>query len=215
MIFEVCTETLAGAVAAQKGGADRIELCAQLELGGLTPDGDLLLAVKEAVDIPVLCMARPCSGSFHFGKEMFDALLEQAKRLKALGADGLVVGMLTAEAEIDCTQLNQIMQLATDLPVTFHRAVDHAPHAGDALELLIASGVQRVLTSGCRGPAEQGVGQLRKLVKQAAGRIEIVVGGGVRAHNVQQLRLATGATAFHSGLDSNPTSESVRDWPFS
>lgn len=209
MKFEVCTETLAGAKAAQEGGAHRIELCAQLDLDGLTPSGDLLLAVKEAVDLPVLCMARPCGGSFHLDKEVFEGLLEQAKQLKALGADGLVVGMLTSQGAVDLQQLKRLMHVADGLPVTFHRALDYTLHVEEALEVLIAHGVKRVLTSGCRGNAEQGTEQLRKLVEQAAGRIDIVVGGGVRAHNVRQLQQATGATEFHSALDRNPTPGTV------
>ncbi|MDA0668132.1 MAG: copper homeostasis protein CutC [Planctomycetota bacterium] len=212
MKFEVCTETLAGAIAAQEGGAHRIELCAQLDLDGLTPSGDLLLAVKEAVDIPILCMARPCGGSFHIGEEVFEALLEQAIRLKALGADGLVVGMLTSDGAVDVQQLKRLMQVADGLPVTFHRALDYTVQVEEALEVLIAHGVKRVLTSGCRGNAEQGTKQLKKLVEQAAGRIAIVVGGGVRAHNVRLLQETTGANEFHSALDRNPTKGSVKAW---
>lgn len=211
VLIEVCTETLEGAKAAQEGGAHRIELCAELDLDGLTPSGDLLRAVKEAVDIPVLCMARPCGGSFHLGAEVFEKLLEHAKRLSTFGTDGLVVGMMTSEGEIDVHQLSQLMQVADGLPVTFHRAFDDAPNAEEALETLIAHGVKRVLTSGCRGNAEQGTAQLKKLVGQAAGRIAIVVGGGVRAHNAQQLRQATGAMEFHSALDRNPSAASVRE----
>lgn len=212
MKFEICTETLAGAMAAQAGGAHRIELCSELEFDGLTPCGDLLFSVKESVDIDVLCMARPYAGSFHLCDEVFAELIEQAKQMKAIGADGLVVGMLTSESMIDEVQLEQLMQVADGLPVTFHRGFDHTPHAEESLEILIAHKVKRVLTSGCRGNAEQGTEQLKKLVEQAAGRIDIVVGGGVRAHNLRQLQQATGATEFHSALDRNPTAETVQDF---
>lgn len=210
-LLEVCTETLQGALAAQEGGAHRIELCSELDLDGLTPSEHLLHAVKEVVDIPVLCMARPCGGSFQLSAEVFEEVLAHARRLKTLGADGLVVGMMTAEGTVHEPQLARLMQVADGLPVTFHRAFDDAANAEEALETLIAHGVERVLTSGCRGHAEQGAEQLKKIVEQAAGRIAIVVGGGVRAHNVRQLQQVTGANEFHSALDRKPTAASVRE----
>lgn len=209
VIFEICTETLAGAIAAEQGGAHRIELCAHLELDGLTPNPDLLLAVKEAVEIPVLCMVRPHPGSFCYTEPQLQDLLDDAQRLIALGADGLVVGMLTSEGTVDMVQLQRFMKLNCGMPVTFHKAFDVLAHQEEGLEQLIQLGVQRVLTSGGAATAEQGIDQLEKLVRLAAGRIEIVVGGGLRAHNVKALRTQTKALAFHSALDRNPTVESV------
>ena len=188
-----------------------MELCSHLELDGLTPSSELLLAVLDAVDIPVLCMARPYPGEFYYTETQFQNLLEDAQRMKALGAHGLVSGLLTAEGAVDVAQLERLMEVADGLPVTFHRAFDYVEDAEAALEILIAHGVRRILTSGCRGNAEQGMDQLKKLVELADGRVDIVLGGGVRAHNLKKLQQATGATEFHSSLDRHPTPESVRE----
>ena len=212
MILEICTETLAGARAAEEGGATRVELCSDLDADGLTPTLELMAAVREAVALPICAMARPRAGAFRFLSEdsLFEMLTDIA-RLRDQGADGIVVGMSDGNGKIEVDQLQRAVAAAGPLPVTFHRAFDTLEDQEEGLEILIRCGVQRVLTGGGPGAAEGHLEDLASLVDQAKGRIEIVVGGGVRLHNLKLLRKATGATAFHSALDRNPTAESVRE----
>lgn len=198
-------------MAAEVGGAARVELCSALEVDGLTPTPDLMASVRQTVDLPICAMARPRAGAFRYATEdaLFEMLTDIA-RLRDQGADGIVIGMLDAHGRIEEEQLQRTVAAAGPLPVTFHRAFDALEDQAHGLEVLIACGVQRVLTGGGPGPAEDHLEDLAALVGQAGERIEILVGGSVREHNLALLQKATDAKAFHSALDRAPTSASVR-----
>lgn len=211
MILEVCTETLEGARAAEVGGASRVELCSALEADGLTPTPTLMSDVRAAVELPICAMARPQSGAFRYPSEdAFLEMLTDVGRLRDQGADGIVVGMLDGAGQIEVEQLQRAVAAAGTLPVTFHRAFDVLEDQESGLNTLMDCGVQRVLTGGGPGAATEHLESLAALVGQAGDRIEILIGGGVRAHNLALMKKATNAIAFHSALDRAPTPTSVR-----
>jgi copper homeostasis protein len=209
--LEICTETMAGALAAESGGATRIELCSRLDLDGLTPDLELLKQVREAVAIPVFAMVRPNPGGFVLSAEDLLELLIHLQEVQEIGCDGVVLGMLTPEGEVHEEYLQQARAAVADLPLTFHRAFDQVSDQAQGLEGLIACGVDRVLTSGGAASAMEGVLPLQSLVRQSTDHCRILVGGGVRAVNLMELRERTGASGFHSGLDGSPTPVKVAE----
>jgi copper homeostasis protein len=209
--LEICTETMAGALAAESGGASRIELCARLDLDGLTPDLELLQEVRQAVTIPVFAMVRPYPGGFVLSEGELVDLRIQLQEVQEVGCDGIVLGMLLANREVHRDSLRQARAAVPDLPLTFHRAFDHVRDQARGLEDLIDCGVDRVLTSGGKASSMEGVRQLHSLVERAGDRCGILVGGGVRAVNLKELRERTGAKEFHSGLDGAPTVETVAE----
>ena len=198
MLLEICVEDAASAGLAAEGGAQRIELCSDLALEGLTPSRSLMREAREACKLPIMCMIRPRAGEFcHdlFELRGMQASIEEAREL---GMDGVVLGVLDARGHIDVRAVEKLMASAVGLDLTFHRAFDLAPDASEALEELVELGVKRVLTSGGAPTALEGAERLASLVEQAAGRIVVMPGGGVRAQNLTELRKATGANEFHS-----------------
>jgi len=185
-------------VGTQEAGAHRLELCRDLDTGGLTPDVKLVRAVKEAVSIPVFVMARPRSGSFHFGPDELASTLVDIEAVRAAGAAGVVVGFLLPDGSVDAGATEAAVAAAGPLPVTFHRAFDETPDPESALETLVNAGVHRILTAGGSLAARHNADMLAALVRQAAGRIGIVVGGGVREDHVRHLLAYTGATEVHA-----------------
>jgi copper homeostasis protein len=211
LILEICTETLSGVRAASMGGAQRIELCSALDFDGLTPSAELVEQARAATDLELLVMVRPVPGPFLADSLTLRTMCAQIQRAEALGADGIVCGCLLPSGRIDLPALEQLVEAAGQLPLTFHRAFDRTPNRIAACEALIDCGVQRILTSGGATTALDGADALRQLVAHSANRIEIVVAGTVRANHIQQLKQRTGAGAFHSALDRNPTPDSVRE----
>lgn len=210
-LLEICTETLSGVGAASTGGAQRIELCSALDLDGLTPNDDLIVAARAATDLELSVMVRPQPGDFKVDGALLKTMCAQTERVTALGADGVVCGCLLANGEIDQASLGELVAAADGLPVTFHRAFDQTPDLLAACELLIECGVSRVLTSGGAATAMQGCAILKELVALAGDRLDIVVGGSVRRTNIQQLQASTHAKQFHSALDRAPTTASVQE----
>jgi copper homeostasis protein len=203
VLVEGCVESLADAQAAARGGADRLELCADLAVGGTTPSVDLIRAVKARVFIPVFVMARPRGGSFVYDAGEIDETYRDIDNAIAAGADGVVVGPLTSENEIDLGTLRAFVARAGGVPVTFHRAFDEIANPARALETLVDVGVQRVLTAGGRGTALEGAGVLRSLVEQAGDRIAVLAGGKVRGNNARELIARTGVRELHARCESN------------
>ena len=197
-LLEVCVDSLERALAAQAGGAERIELCARLELGGLTPPRELLDAALARAAVSHHVMVRPRAGDYVYSRAEFEAMEHQIDGLLASGARGVVLGVMTRRGAIDPERTAVLVARARPLSVTFHRAFDAAPDLEDALETLIALGVDRVLTSGGAATALEGRAVLRKLVARAAERIVVMPGGGVRSHNAQQILAETGASELHS-----------------
>jgi len=195
-------ESVATAVAAERGGANRVELCAELAVGGVTPSEELMREVRAAVKLPVFAMIRPRAGDFFYSSEEFAAMRDSIAQAKKLQMDGVVLGILTNEGRLDVGRTRELVELAKPLPVTFHRAFDECANQMTALEDVIHAGARRVLTSGGAASAAAGAEMLARLVAAAGERITILPGAGIHAGNVAKVVRVTGAREFHSGLSS-------------
>ena len=197
IVVEACVESLEAAVAAAAGGAQRLELCANLAAGGTSPDGATLAACVSQSTIPVFVMVRPRPGDFRYSAAEHAVMLDEIRRAKDAGAHGIVTGALRAGGSVDETLTGELLDAAQPLPLTFHRAFDECPDPAQALETVIALGVTRVLTSGGAATAPQGAATIAKLVRRAAGRIGILAGGGITADNVAELVRTSGVREVH------------------
>lgn len=197
-VLEIAANSLASALAAQEGGASRIELCSALELGGLTPSPGQVALVRDKLSIPVYVLIRPRAGDFAYAEEEHATMLADIAYCAAAGCDGVVVGALTADGEVDVTRCRELVSAANGIDVTFHRAIDVCRDPATALEAIISLGCARVLSSGSAASAMDGSANLRRLIEQAAGRIEIMPGAGIGAGNIAALMAATGAREFHA-----------------
>ena len=202
LLLEITVESLEAAAAAERGGADRLELCSDLSAGGLTPDLELLRRVREQIRIPIFVMIRPRAGDFAYSQTEFARMREESSAAKSAGASGIVLGLLTKGGRVDVERTTELVGMAKPLPVTFHRAFDECPNQPEALEHVVKSGAQRILTSGGEKTAMQGVTQLAVLVKAAGEWLTIIPGAGITAQNVAELARQTGASEFHAGLSS-------------
>ena len=197
VLVEVCVESVAGAYAAVVGGAERLELCASLAEGGLTPSAGLCQAVCAAVQVPVFAMVRPRAGDFLYDGTEVDVMARDIEALRDAGAAGIVTGALTADGDVDRRRMTEFVDLADGLPVTFHRAFDVCRDAAAAIEELCALGVSRLLSSGQKASAPEGKHRLREAVELAAGRLSVMAGAGVREDNVVRLVEFTGVREVH------------------
>jgi len=197
-MIEACVESLEAALAAERGGADRLELCANLDVGGTTPRAELLAAVKSHVGIPVFTMIRPRGGSFVYTPTDRDEMRRDIAAAREHGANGLVLGMLDERGRIDVHGMRDVLADTDGLPVTFHRAFDSIADQLTALETLIDLGLDRVLTSGGAPSAVEGAVAIRSLFEVASSRIRIMAGGDVRAHNARELVRLTGVSELHA-----------------
>jgi copper homeostasis protein len=196
-MLEICIESVASAVAAGAGGADRVELCANLPEGGTTPSAGMIRAVRSAFSGGLMVIIRPRGYDFLFSEPEMDAMLHDIDVAKSLGADGVVIGCLTSDGRVDAERMARLLEAAGSLDVTFHRAFDMSRDRGEALEDLISLGIKRVLSSGGKPGVPAGVHELAALVGQAAGRISIMPGGGVTEKNLGELVRATGVHEIH------------------
>lgn len=194
---EVCIDSVAGAMAAEQGGANRVELCANLVEGGTTPSTGMIRAVLQACSLPVMAMIRPRGGHFSFTSDEVEVMRREAEAVLSEPVAGIVIGALQPDGTVDAATCRMLMSLAAGRSVTFHRAFDQVRDPASALETLIELGVDRVLTSGLAITAEQGLEQLRLLGEQAAGRISIMPGSGVRAFNARRILDVSGAKELH------------------
>ena len=197
VLVEACVDSVASALAAERGGAGRLELCDNLFDGGTTPSAGMISAVKAAVRIPVFVIVRPRGGGFVYTHEEMGVMRLDIEAARMLGADGVVVGVLTRDARVDAEQLRVLVTAAGQMPVTFHRAFDLTHDRDQALEALMHAHVRRVLTSGGAPSALEGVEAIGALVKRAAGQIEVMAGGGVREETVQEIVHRTGVREVH------------------
>lgn len=195
MLFEICIDSVEGAIAAQEGGARRVELCDNLVEGGTTPSIGMIKLVRQKVEIGVNVIIRPRGGDFLYSDLEFEVMKLDIQAAKAAGADAVVFGLLNADGTIDKTRTAELVALSRPMPVTFHRAFDMTPDAFAALETLIELGVDRVLTSGQQETVAQGLSLLTELIKAAGKRIIVMPGGGSE-HNVQQL-VQAGVSEIH------------------
>lgn len=197
-LLEIAANSVASAVAAQAGGAGRIELCAALEVGGLTPSHAQIAITRERVRIPLYVLIRPRAGDFAYGDDECGTMLRDIETCAALGCDGVVLGVLGADGGVDMTRCRALIAAAKGLGVTFHRAIDVSRDPLQALEDIIALGCERVLSSGAQANAIAGATLLREMVSRAGGRIAVMPGAGIDAGNLAALREATGAHEFHA-----------------
>jgi len=197
-LLEVAANSIASALAAQEGGAGRIELCTALELGGVTPSYAEIATARDRLAIPLYVLIRPRAGDFLYNDFECEVMLRDVEACVALGCDGVVLGVLDAEGRVDQRRCRALMAVAGGLGVTFHRAFDMVYEQAPALEAVIGLGCERVLSSGGRASAAEGAAQLRALVAQAAGRVAVMPGAGIHARNIASLAQATGAREFHA-----------------
>jgi copper homeostasis protein len=202
-VLEIAVETLDRALAAERGGAHRIELCRELSNGGLTPSVELMRLAREQVRLPIFAMIRPRAGDFAYSEADFAEMQGDVTVAARMGMKGVVLGILADGGRVDIERTRRLVELARPLPVTFHRAFDvSAPDLHRSLEDVIRTGAVRILTSGGAASAQAGVGCLTNLVKTASTRIVVMPGGGITAMNAAHIAKTTGAREFHAGLSS-------------
>ncbi len=213
VLIEVCVDSVASAVAAQRGGAARIELCSDLLEGGVTPSAGLIEGVRANVSFGVQVIIRPRGGDFCYTDEEFDVMSRDIAVARNLGADGVVLGLLDADGHVDLERTRQLIELARPLNVTFHRAFDMSVDLFRALEDVCATGADRLLTSGGEQKCLQGADTIARLMKAARGRIIIMAGGGIGLHDAATLIERTGVGEIHVGLSSTVASPMLHRKP--
>jgi copper homeostasis protein len=199
-LLEIAVDTVEAAMAAERGGADRVELCGDLSVGGVTPDAALLRAVRKQIYIPVFVMIRPRAGDFVYSAAEFEEMKASIVTAKGLGADGLVLGILKRDKSVDIQRTGELVSLGKPLPVTFHRAFDETADLSRALDDVVQTGAERILTSGGAPSALKGAENIASIVDAVAERITIMPGAGINADNILQVAAVTRAREFHSGL---------------
>jgi copper homeostasis protein len=197
-LIEICAYTLADALSAQAAGADRIELCADASVGGITPSAGIIQTARELLHIPLFVMIRPRGGDFVYSETEFAAIKSDIDFCRKLKIDGIVLGLLDAEHHIDLARTAELVAAARPMEATFHRAFDLATDPPQALEDVITTGCTRILTSGHRPTAIEGATEIAKLITAASGRITIMPGSGIRSTKLADLARTTGASEFHS-----------------
>ena len=205
-IIEIATSDYRTTQSAVDGGADRIELCANLAEGGTTPSYGLIKRCREAFDVLLYPIIRPRGGDFLYKKDEYEIMLQDVRLCKQLECDGIVAGMLNMDGTIDMTRMSELVELAYPMGVTFHRAFDRCKAPFTALEELIEIGCERILTSGQQPAAPDGVELIAQLNKTSDSRIIIMPGSGVRKENIKMLADKTGCAEFHSSLRSKTKS---------
>jgi copper homeostasis protein len=198
--LEICVDSVESAVAAENGGAHRIELCSNLLEGGVTPGSGLIATIRDRVSIALHVMVRPRGGDFNYTADEFETMQKDVAALRQLGADGLVLGLLHEDGRIDIERTRCLVELARPLKVTFHRAFDMANDLRSALEDVIATGADRVLTSGGQRTVEDGISTVANLVQAAGDRLIILAGGGVTSANVRTIISRTGVREIHASV---------------
>lgn len=210
MLLEVCAYSLASCKIAVENGADRIELCTDPLQGGTTPSWGLVTAAME-LGLPVFPMIRPRGGDFLYIAEELDVMWRAIKTCRELGCPGIVSGVQCNDRSLDVELMKRIVEQAGPMAVTCHKVFDQVPDASVALEALVAAGCTRVLTSGLQSSAVEGARTIMELVAQAAERIVVVPGGGVRSGNIAEIIAATGANEFHSSAITARSKDHVAD----
>jgi copper homeostasis protein len=208
VLLEVCVEDAAGLAAAIEGGADRIELCSALALGGLTPSAGMMVLAAKA-PVPVYAMIRPRPGNFIFDETEIDMMCVEIDAARAAGLAGVVLGANLADGRLDVATLERLVAQANGMGLTLHRAFDLVPDFSEALESAISLGFERILTSGGATTASDGAGQLADIVDRASGRISIMPGSGVTQAAVGELLARLTVSEVHSSCSiAEPAQES-------
>ncbi|HET7892254.1 MAG TPA: copper homeostasis protein CutC [Candidatus Sulfotelmatobacter sp.] len=202
-ILEICVQSLEHAVAAERAGADRLELCADLSCGGVTPSESLMRAARHAVRIPIHVLVRPRAGDFCYSENDLEQMRGAIRASKQLGIDGVVLGILQKNGRVDVERTTAFVELARPLPVTFHRAFDVSPDPEASMEDVIQTGASRILTSAGQIHATDGLALLARLVRAATKRISIMPCGGINPGNVVQIARETSASEIHSSAGTS------------
>lgn len=197
ILKEVCVENLTEALEAEKRGADRIELCDNLSFGGTTQSYGTIKKALEKLKIPVFTIIRPRGGDFFYTEDEIEIMKEDVKMCKSLGAEGVVLGMLTKDKKIDFSLVKEFVSLAYPMEVTFHKAIDELENPVEAVEGLINAGVKRILSSGTKETALEGAEILNKMIEKADGRIIIVAAGKITAENFQEVSKKISVFEYH------------------
>jgi len=200
VLVEICVASLDYALAAQRAGADRIELCTDLDCGGVTPSVRLMETARKQLQIPIHVLIRPRPGDFVYSTREFRDMRKTIQDAKGWRMDGIVVGILDRESRIDVARTRDLVELAHPLPVTFHRAFDETECKQDSLEAVIQTGAKRLLTSGCRSKAPDALATLARLVEESAERLIVMPGSGITPANVGRVVRATSAREIHASL---------------
>jgi copper homeostasis protein len=197
VLVEACVDAIDAALEAERGGAGRIELCGELLQGGVTPSAGLIGAVRDWLDIPLFVLIRPRAGDFLYSAAERDVMYRDIALAKSLGADGIVVGALTADGGVDVNTTGSMIDSARPMQVTFHRAFDFARDQDAAMDALLFLGIDRVLTSGGAPTALEGAATLKRLVTRAGDAMTILAGGSITAANVAEVVRASGVREVH------------------
>jgi copper homeostasis protein len=199
-LFELCAESLNSARVAEAGGADRIELCADLRIGGVTPSFDLVSTAIKAISIPVYVLIRPRGGDFIYSVDEFVQMRRQVEQAKQAGSAGVVLGVLRADASVDVERSRSLVELAYPMKVTFHRAFDAVPDRSEALEAVIQTGADCLLTSGGQPEVLAGAAMIGQLREQAGARLAVMAGGGLTLANLVEVVRRSGVLYLHGSL---------------
>jgi copper homeostasis protein len=202
VLIEICVDSVASAMAAERGGAQRVELCSDLLEGGVTPSVGLIEAVRSRISIGVHPIIRPRPGDFFYSAEEIEIMRRDIEIAKNAGTDGVVFGLLDPDGNVDIERTRELVELARPLSVTFHRAFDMSADLFQALDDVCATGADRLLTSGGEPDCLQGVETVARLVNEAGDRITIMAGGGIGHSNAARIIERTAVTEIHVGLGS-------------
>jgi copper homeostasis protein len=198
VLLEICAGSVTSCLAAQEGGADRVEFCDNLLEGGTTPSHGAISSAREKLQIGLNVIIRPRGGDFLYSEIEYEVMKRDILVCKQLGVDGVVIGLLTADGAVDVLRTGHLVELAAPMPVTFHRAFDVAREPFKALEDIIATGCNRLLTSGQEASALEGAELIGKLREVAGKRLTIMPGAGVRLNNIARLVVETGCIEYHT-----------------
>ena len=212
VLLEVCVESAASAMAAERGGAHRIELCSSLAEGGTTPSAGLIEVVRQKIKIPIHVIIRPRGGDFCYSADEFESMKRDIVTARQLGADGVVFGVLTEDGRVDVARTRCMVEIAKPMKTTFHRAIDMTNDLNQALADVVDAGVDRILTSGGKQNAQDAIAVIAQLIADADGRLAVMVGGGIREENVRRILAQTGAREIHANLgETVPSSMRYRN----
>ena len=203
--LEIACFNLESALIAQENGADRVELCAEMNLGGITPSLQLIKEARKKLSIDLYVMIRPRGGNFVYSEEEFELMKNQILEIKKLNINGFVFGILNSDNTINKDQNKELVELAKPFPCTFHRAFDAVVNPFEALEELMECGFQTILTSGNAPNVNEGINQLELLVQKANNRIHIMPGGSLRTSNIDEIKKKTKANFFHTSAITDAT----------